>query len=154
LTRRGCAVLDGRIKSGGLGRRAILLGAALLPGCTLVDQTTFNPNAGKRPEIPRPPAPPPAPPPPDPAALVTIRLPYSGDLRANIATAVAAARARKRDVAFDVVEVTSAGPDANPGADAAEVARIITAQGVPASRVRLMLRPTAGQNREVRVYAH
>jgi hypothetical protein len=148
--------VERRIKSGddGLGRRAILLTAALLPGCTLVDQTTFNPNAGKRPDIPRPPPPPPVPPPPDPAALVTIRLPYAGDLRGTIASAVAAARARKRDVAFDVVEVTNAPPDANPGAEAAEVARIITAQGVPASRVRLMVRPTPEPRREVRVYAH
>ena len=131
-----------------------LLLLALLPSCKLVDQTTFNPEAGKRPVIPQPPPAPPTSPPLDPAALVTIRLPYAGNLPNDIKTAVAAARARKRDVAFDVVEVTNAGNDTQPGAEAAEVARLITAQGVPASRVRLMVRLLPGAAREVRVYVH
>lgn len=135
-------------------RRLLLLAATLLPGCTLVDQTTFNPNAGKRPTIP--PAPVVAAPlQPDPAALVTVRYPQTTDLRADVAKAVAAARARKRDVTFEVVEVTApSAAVANPGADAAEVARLIIAQGVPANRVRLGLRPIVGAGREVRIYVH
>ena len=132
----------------------LLLALLLLPGCTLIDQTTFNPEAGKRPPTLPAPVPPPAPPAPDPAALITVRYPQSTDLRSDVAKAVAAARSRKPEVAFDVVEVTGSGPMANVGADAAEVARLITAQGVPASRVRLMVRPVAGAGREVRVYVH
>ena len=130
-----------------------LLALLLLPGCTLIDQTTFNPEAGKRPDIPRPP-PVAAAPAPDPAALMTIRFPQASDLRADVARAVAAARARKPDVAFDVAELTASGPESKIGADAAEVARLIIAQGIPASRVRLMVRPMPGAGREVRVYVH
>ena len=131
--------------------RWLLLSLLLLPGCKLIDQTTFDPQAGKRPAIVPPPAPPPVPA-ADPAALITVRYPQTADLRADVAKAVAAARARKPDVAFEVVEITGAGPTADTGADAAEVARLITAQGVPASRVRLAVRPMPGAAREVRVY--
>jgi len=134
--------------------RWLLLALALLPGCRLIDQTTFNPNAGKRPPLATAPALPPAPPAPDPAALITARFPPTGDLRADVAEAVAAARARKPDVSFEVVEVTGAAPNPEIGRDAAEVARLITAQGVPASRVRLAVRPLPGAGREVRVYVH
>ena len=131
--------------------RSLLL-LSLLTGCALVDQTAFNAQAGKRPELIRPPPTPPAPPAPDPAALLTVHYPYTGDLGADVARAVAAARARKPGVAFEVLQITPAAPDANPGAEAGQVARLITAQGVPASRVRLTLRPGGG--REVRVYVH
>jgi hypothetical protein len=136
-------------------RAAILLGAALLPGCALVDQTTFNPEAGKRPVIPSAPAPVAArPPEPGPPPLLTISLPQAGDVRAELARAVAAARARKPDVVFDVVETTGAEPLATVGREAAAVARLIVAQGVPASRVRLIARPAPEAGREVRVYVH
>jgi hypothetical protein len=133
-------------------RRALLAVLGALPGCTLIDQTTFNPEAGKRPAIPQPP-PPPAPLAPEtgPSPLLSIRLPASADLRPEIAKAVAAARARKPDVVFEVVEITpSAG--AGVGQDAAEVARLITAQGVPAARVQIAARPVPNAPREVRVY--
>lgn len=133
-------------------RRALLLALAALPGCSLVDQTTFNPNAGKRPDIPTPPAPPPGPAPePGPPALLSIRVPITGDLRPDIAKAVAAARSRKPDVVFEVVEITP-GTGTGVGADAAEVARLIIAQGIPASRVHLAARPVPNAAREVRVY--
>ncbi len=115
-------------------RRALLLIAGALPGCTLIDQRTFNPDAGKRPEMPKAPTPQaPAPPEPGPPPLLTIRLPTTADLRADIAKAVADARQRKPTVVFDVVEV-SGEASATVGAEAEEVARLITAQGVPASR--------------------
>ena len=71
------------------------------------------------------------------------------------AKAVAAARARKATVVFDVVEITapSSGADIPIGNDAVTVARAIEAQGVPATRVNLLARPEADAvPREVRVY--
>jgi hypothetical protein len=134
--------------------RFLLALLLLLPGCKLVDQTTFNPQAGKRPVIAPPPPPPPGPPAPDANALLTVHFPLVGDPAADVAKAVAAARARKPDVDFDVVEVSAATPPADVGKDAAEVARMITAQGVPASRIKLAARPSPGAGREVRVYVH
>ena len=134
-------------------RRAVLLALAGLSGCTLVDQRTFNPDAGRPPVHPKPPAPPPplAPPEPGPPPLLSVRLPASADLRATIARSVAAARARKRDVVFDVVEIT---PGTSAGREAAEIADLIVAQGIPAARVRLSARPIADVAREVRVFVH
>ncbi len=134
-------------------RRAILLVSAGLSGCTLVDQRTFNTDAGRPPVHPRPPAPPAPLAPPEPGAppLLSIRLPAPGDLRATIARSVAAARARKPDVTFDVVEIT---PGVSAGAEAAEIATLIVAQGVPPARVRLSARPIPDVAREVRVFVH
>ncbi|MDP9096085.1 MAG: hypothetical protein M3N26_05960, partial [Pseudomonadota bacterium] len=89
-------------------RRAVLLMLAGLSGCTLVDQRTFNPEAGRPPTRPRPPASlaPLAPPEPGAPPLLSIRLPAPADLRATLSRSVAAARARKRDVVFEVVEIT------------------------------------------------
>ena len=132
----------------------LLLALALLPGCTLVDQTTFDPEAGKRPVI-APAAVAAAPPAVDPAALMTIRFPQAPTLEADVAKAVAAARARKPDVVFEVAEITAGAATPGLGANAAAVARLITAQHVPANRVHLMLRAEAGASgNEVRVYVH
>lgn len=127
------------------------LAGAGLSGCTLVDQRTFNPEAGRPPTRPTPPpAPlPSAPPEPGPPPLLSVRLPAPSDLRSTVAKAVAAAQARKRDVVFDVVEIT---PGTAAGSEAAEIAQMIVAQGVPASRVRLSARPIAAVAREVRVF--
>ncbi len=134
-------------------RRAVMLGLAGLSGCTLIDQRTFNPQAGLPPVRPTPPKPPLPLAPPEPGAppLLSVRLPGPPDLRAVIARAVASARARKRDVAFDVVEIVP-GPVA--GAEAADIARIIVAQGVPAARVTLSARPIPNVAHEVRVFVH
>ena len=136
-------------------RRAVILASAGLSGCTLVDQRTFNPQAGMPPPRPTPPparaAPPLAPAEPGAPPLLSIRLPAPSDLQATIAKAVAAARARKRDVLFDVVEFT---PGTVAGSEAAEIARIIVAQGVPAARVNLSARPIPNVAHEVRVFVH
>lgn len=134
--------------------RTVLLALVLLPGCTLVDQTTFNPEAGKRPTFaPVAAAPAVRLPPPGPPALLTLRLAAAGDFQGAVAKAVAAARARKPTVVFDVVETSGATPGPAVGVDAAAVARVIEAQGVPADRVRLLARPEAdAPSREVRVY--
>lgn len=134
-------------------RRAVLLMLAGLSGCTLVDQRTFNPDAGRAPARPKPPAPlaPLAPPEPGPPPLLSIRLPTQADLRSTLARSVTAARARKRDVVFDVVEIT---PGTSAGVEAAEIAQLIVAQGVPAARVRLSARPIPDVAREVRVFVH
>ena len=134
-------------------RRAVMLALVAVSGCALVDQRTFNPQAGMPPVHPTPPKPPPALAPAEPGSppLLSIRLPAPTDLRATVAKAVAAARARKRDVVFDVVEIT---PGTAAGSEAAEIAQIIVAQGVPAARVNLSARPIANVAHEVRVFVH
>lgn len=122
-------------------------------GCALVDQRTFNPEAGKPPAVAAAP-PAPAAAPAGPAALLTVRFDRPAAIEGPVRQAVALARARKPDVAFDVVSVV---PDADAvgagGAEAARVARLITAQGVPATRVNLQVRldPAVGA-RDVRVF--
>jgi hypothetical protein len=134
-------------------RRAAMLALAGLSGCTLVDQRTFNPNAGLPPARPTaPPAPLPlAPAEPGAPPLLSVRLPGPPDLRATIARAVAAARQRKREVVFDVVEFT---PGPAVGSEATDIAQMIVSQGVPASRVNLSARPVPNVAREVRVFVH
>ncbi len=134
-------------------RRAAMLALAGLSGCTLVDQRTFNPEAGMPPARPTAPPPPLPSAPPEPGAppLLSIRLPGPPDLRTTVARAVAAARKRKRDVAFDVVEIT---PGPSVGSEAAEIAKMIAAQGVPASRINVSARPVPNVAREVRVFVH
>ncbi len=133
--------------------RGVML-CAVLAGCTLVDQNTFNPHAGDSPVVP--PAPVAAPPfKPDPLALLTVLSP-GGDLsagdRADVRRAVMSARARKRDVQFDVTAIVP--PDAaSPGAGAPAVQRAIIAEGVAPVRVHLMARPEPGASgAEIRVY--
>ena len=133
-------------------RRLLLL--ALLPGCTLVDQRTFNPAAGTAPAVAvRPVAA--ASPAPGPPALLTLRMP--GNHSAAIRQAVAAARARKPDAVFDVMASVPLEPaptvEEAAAANAATVARAIVAAGVPQARVRLTARPEAGaEPRDIRVY--
>ena len=123
---------------------AVLAGGAL-PGCTLIDQNTFNPAAGKAPVIP---------------ALLTLR--PGQPVQDAVRQAVVAARRRKPDVVFDVVAMLPGGASTEMGldeqtasssAEAGTVARAIAAQGVPPGRVRLFARPEAGlAGQEVRVY--
>ncbi len=140
------------LRNSTLDAAAVLAALVLVAGCTLIDQTTFDPNAGKKPVPVAPVAPVVARPPPGPPAFMTISFPRTGDLRAEVAEAVKQARARKPDVAFDVVEVVGSQPG-EVGEEAAEVARLIVAQGVPAGRVHLQAQPETGAvGRQVRVY--
>lgn len=131
-------------------RMAVVLLVAL-GGCTLIDQTTFDSHAADAPVIPKAP-PAPAPPPPGPPPLVVIA-PGATDYRASLDQAVRAARARKADVVFNVVEVQAADVAVPVSTEAAAVARAIVADGVPAQRVRLVARPEAAARAgEVRIY--
>lgn len=142
----------------GPGRVAMSAGALsalLLAGCKLVDQRTFDPQAGRPPAVPRPPAPPG--PQPDRmldglAPLVTIRLGQDTTYDQAVEQATAAALARKRDAQFTVLTAVPPGaPNAPPGAqanavaryapEAARVAGLIERRGVPAGRVHLEARP-------------
>lgn len=145
---------------------SLLLGLPLLAGCTLIDQRTFNPDAGKRPvstkaETPAPPVPGLSGPPP------LLRIPLGPGAREDWAgplrTAVTAARARKPDVVFDVVAVVPATGTPQEQAAAVEdaeepagrVARAIIAAGVVSGRVQLQARPAPdATGREVRVFVH
>lgn len=129
--------------------------AVLLPGCTLIDQNTFDKSASAVPVIP--PAPVVAVPytPPGGPALLTLQ---PGPLpKGAVRQAVAAARRRKPDVVFDVVAAlpgrATEEDAARGGAEAEAVAQAIAAEGVDASRVRLLARPEPGlPARETRIY--
>ena len=132
------------------------LGLVLLAlgGCTLIDQNTFNPHAGDAPVIPPAPKVAVAPVQVGPPPLLVIE-PGAAEYGEALRRAVAAARARKTGVLFDVVEMVlpatvTAG---NIGAEAASIARRIVDQGVPARNVRLAARPEEGvRPGQVRVF--
>ena len=133
---------------------AVLLGMAAA-GCTLVDQNTFNPHAGDAPVVAA--AKPPAAAPTGPPPLLVIGTARKADYRQTLSEVVAAARARKADAIFDVVELqppaTVAGPSIGDTAEA--VARAIVADGVRQDRVLLAIRPAAEASvGEVQVYVH
>jgi hypothetical protein len=147
-----------------LTHRAVWVLAALaggvLPGCTLIDQNTFNPKASAVPVIPAAPAAAVVAAPSGPPPLLTLR--PGQPMQDAVRQAVLAARRRKPDVVFDVVAMLpgSSSPEmgldeqtASSSAEAGTVARAIAAQGVPPGRVRLFARPEAGlAGQEVRVY--
>lgn len=135
-------------------RIAALLAGCLLAACTLVDQNTFNPHARDAPVIPPVPKVVATPVPAGPPPLLVIA-PATSGFEGPVRQAVAQARARKPGVLFDVVEIQppDLAADAPLGDAAASVARLIVAQGVPATSVRLAARPEAGGSPgEVRVY--
>ncbi len=143
-----------------MNHRSLLMLAAL-PGCTLIDQNTFNRAASAVPIIPpAPPAAVAAAVPPGPPPLLTVQ--PGQPAQDAVRQAVAAARKRKPDVVFDVVAMVPAGATTDgaaedqamsSSAEAGAIARVITAQGVPPGRVHLFARPETGLlGREVRVY--
>jgi len=135
------------------------LAGGVLPGCTLIDQNTFNPNARAVPVIPAAPVAAAVAAPSGPQPLLTLR--PGQPVQDAVRQAVVAARRRKPDVVFDVVAMLPGGAGTDAGledptsssAEAGTVARAIAAQGVPPGRVRLFARPEAGlAGQEVRVY--
>ncbi len=125
-------------------------------GCTLVDQRTFNPQAGARPKPPAPTGPAPAPP------LVTVDFGQPDpQYAAALHQAVAEALARKPDVQFDVVTVvpgtgtTEQQVAAASGitGNAREIARAINSDGVDDDRIHLQARSDASvTTRQVQVF--
>ncbi len=136
----------------------LLLLASLAGGCTLIDQRTFNPQAGMPPAIPAPVGPAVAPP------LITIDFAHPNpDYTVMVRQAVEQAVARKPDVQFDVTTVVPAvGTPADQAvaasaltADAREIARVISSDGVDDDRVHLAARAEPGlTSRQVRVFVH
>ncbi len=134
---------------------APLLGL-LSAGCTLIDQRTFNPQAGMPAKAPVAPGPAPIPP------LVAIDFGKpSPDYAASLNQAVAAALARKPDVQFDVITIVPATGTAAQQTEAAvglipdarEVARAINRDGVDDDRIHLLARADAGATtRQVQVF--
>ncbi len=118
-------------------------------GCTLIDQRTFNPEAGKAPVVP-PASAPLIVAPTDPRALFTLRPPATLDAAAqrSLAAVVQGAIIRKPSIFFGVVAIVPTA-DADT-TQAAAVARAVITAGVPAGRVRL--RAEIGSPAETRVY--
>ncbi len=136
-------------------RLLVALLALATASCTLVDQNTFNPRAGDAPVVAavQPPPQTPAGPPP----LLVIGTAKQADYKRELGEAVSAARARKSDVVFDVVELQPADMVAGRsiGEAAEAVARAIVADGVPQDRVLLAIRPAAEASAgEVQVFVH
>ncbi len=139
-------------------RISAALCAVLLAGCTLVDQRSFNPQAGLPAKPPQPPG---------PAAivpLVTIDLAKANpDYAASLRQAVADAVRRKPNVQFDIVSVVPAtGTPAQQVAaatgitgDARAIARAINADGVDDGNIHLSARSDSGVTaRQVQVFVH
>lgn len=122
----------------------------LLGGCTLIDQRTFNPNAGVAPIVPPPPVPL-VDAPTDPRALFTLRPPATLEATAQqtLARVVRAALARKPAAAFSVVAVVPALGEGSGQAEA--VLRAVIAAGVAPGRASL--RAQSGSPAEIRLYA-
>lgn len=132
--------------------RVLLIVLPLLAGCTLIDQRTFMraPPAPGAAEMARP-------------ALaarpyIVLTLPLEGeDWARQVADALAEARARRPDAAFDVLAaVPLAGDDAaaaRGGADARRVADALGRAGVPPELLHVGLQGDAGTpGREVRIF--
>jgi len=137
---------------------AALLLLLLLAGCKLIDQRTFNPHAGEPATAPAP----------APAAavlpLMTIDFStpnpiYDTQLREVVQQALA----RKPDVVFDVTTVVPAtgtpaqqvASAAGISADARQVARTISGEGVDDDNVHLSARSEPDvKGRQIRVYVH
>ena len=133
----------------------------VLAGCHLVDQRSFDRDAGRRPLPPAlPVAAAPAPVPP----LLVVRYDTPApQYRAALATAVDAARRRKPDVLFSVIVLvppTGTPAEQVAAAEAArgsgrDVAAAIVADGADIGQVELSARAEPGLAvREVRVYVH
>ena len=145
-------------------RGAPIAALILLTGCKLVDQRTFNPDAGRPPTLPKAPVTLPQPdrtlgglPP-----LVTIRFGQDTAYDPAVIQATRAALHQKPDARFTILTAVPPGAAdaqaaaaATVGPVAAHVAQLIERQGVPASRVVLEARPEAKLSAiELRVYVH
>jgi hypothetical protein len=130
-------------------RMMVILTAALLAGCKLIDQTTFAPS----PEETKAAAEAPKADPRTPLLTIGYATPdpnYQDVLR----YAVREAETRVPNVQYDVIAMLPPGADTEAAQRrAAEVMRGIMAQSVPASRIHLGLRTAeAGATPEVRVF--
>ena len=149
------------MQRGGMARpfSAALIALVLCAGagCTLIDQRTFNPQAGARPKLVAT-GPGPAPP------LVTVDYGQPDpQYAAALHQAVTDALAVKPDVAFDVVTaVPNTGTPAEQvaaatglTASAREIARAINRDGVDDERIHLEARAQPGlSSRQVQVFVH
>ena len=138
-----------------------MLPLAVLAGCHLIDQRSFDRSAGRKPLPPAVPVA--AAPAPVPPLLVVRYDTPAPQYRAALATAVDAARRRKPDVLFSVIVLVP--PTGTPAeqVEAAEAARssgrdvaaAIVADGADIGQVELSARAEPGLAvREVRVYVH
>jgi hypothetical protein len=138
-------------------KRFLLLASLFLalPGCKLIDQTTFAPSPEAAPAAPQTAAAPAAPATEARRPLVVIDYGrVTPEYRDLLRLAVHAAQARDPQVQYDVVAIAPTA-DAAPAMQdhAAEVMRTIMLDHVPEGRIHLGLRVDPSQNvNQVRVY--
>jgi hypothetical protein len=141
---------------------ALILCCVLLAGCKLVDQRTFDRNAG-RPPVPPPPPAASGPEPIPPLYVVHAGLPPE-DWKPDLRDAARDALARKPNVLFTVESV--APPSPSPAAQAASlqattaelgrpVAEALAGDGAPRAQIEMTaaIDPRASAP-EVRIYVH
>lgn len=137
-----------------------LLAATLAAGCTLIDQRSFNPQAGIRPQLPAAPAPKAS----GPAALLTIRYTTPDPAYADeLATAVKHALAIKPNVYFTIqthMPFTGSYESqqaalTEAAASGREIAESIIADGADQGQVEQTVQiDPAVKVREVRIFVH
>ncbi|WP_428376253.1 hypothetical protein [Lichenicoccus sp.] len=142
---------------------ASLPALSLLGGCKLVDQRTFDRNAGRKP-VAHAPAVAKAGPPPVPPLLVVPTRQAPDDWQPRLSAAVHEALARKPNVLFTVQSIARAEPGADAQAQATAlravidsegraVAQAITADGASALQVEMSaFADPAAKDAEVRVF--
>ena len=146
----------GLMQRGGMLRMLLVLAVVALGGCTLIDQRTFDANAGKPPVIP----PPPGPPAQIPLLVIDLGQPHP-DYDQALRQAVEDAVSRKPSVRFEVATVVpgTGTPEEQVAAatavtpEARDVARAINADGVDDDRITLSARSEVGvPSRRVEVF--
>jgi hypothetical protein len=141
-------------------RAGVMLLAAALAGCHLIDQRDFNPNAGKPPE-PKAAA---AKGPLGPGALLTISYANGDPAYAQaLSAAVTRALTAKPNVLFTVQGLVPLAGDANAQAEALqaatattrEIAEAIVTDGADQGQIELAVRVDGGvKAKEVRIFVH
>ena len=117
-------------------------------GCTLVDQRTFNPDAGRAPVVAAPPIPLTVAP-TDPRALFTLRPPalFDADAARALTGAVRTVLQRRPQARFVVLSIVPAALSSTDQALA--IARAVVATGV--SPARVAMRAETGSPAETRI---
>lgn len=137
-----------------------IMGGMALEGCDLIDQRTFNPDAGRRPSVP-PPPPPAAPPPPVPPLVEFSAGTPAAQWEKTLKDGAKQALARKASVLF-VVQFEAAGNLSPDGQhqhlenmikqDGSRIVQVLVDGGVPAPQIEMSAHSWGGNTDMIKVY--